>query len=1455
MQKRISGWMKSAVRSWIWAAALWLASPEVARGQATVVGTTTNSFITWDFNDGQNIQTGNHGSYERTVVPCVGSTATLRTEGAGSASAQVEARPDGGFVFCETSAALQRADVVFNCLGGIILDTCEALATASGSFLLQINTPVQVKTVLNGAGQLTQTRSYVAKPPAILSFSTGAGVGFIYPDQIPSTTPLSYYHGSGFSLLEVTLTPIDLTEAVLRGLEVTQSVQDWNNSVPLVAGKSTFVRASVEAKKESDQGRRVNGLLRGFRGAELAESPLSPVSGLEPNLDGRAKLKAEMIQDRLLGQNYPEFMTFVLPASWANGTVTLKLELEDGSLDPQEPAGLAGNLANDGQVVVTFTTVPKPGILLLPMKFLTTNGVVEAPSASSIFRIMAAVKGQLPVAGFDLQYAEPLVLDARLPDVVRDDILPEVQLRRAQDNPPDNLLYMGWLKSDLFDIVPGFQGGVGNMVGGNYGWSSVYPLSGFPVAANIAAHEFAHLLGRPHATDASLGTFGSGSSLYRIGYCGETNYTIGESFPWFYTINAVNRPTLGPMTAVNSVVYGFQKSVPNGRLTQSFDSYDPYRHFELMSYCWAEVAWPSKYTYSNILQHVSARYSASPSLPAFAAGWSPNGPQPVPIPGVSLLVRGVLDGFSSSVSWLPFQCLLGPAPAAPPPGSFEIRALNGSGGLVTNIFFDVPVPPDGSPGSMPFILPLQADTDIRQVSLLFNGTLIGSRVASPNAPSVQVLSPNGGEAFSNAPINIQWQASDADGDPLTCSVQYTRDNGATWRTLAVDLAATNLVVSGSELRGGTDCFFRVLASDGFNCAVDQSDAACLIADKGPLLEVTDPADGARFYASSPITLEAIALDMEEGMLTGTNLVWRSDRDGLLGTGETVFKKAAQLSEGDHVITVSANDSAGHTNSAAVHIKIGRLLPPVLEARGNVTNGFMLVEVFAQPDTLVAVERSTNLVDWLPFTNFPLASFSSVVSVPGTDPQSYFRANVTPLPPGLPLFAFQPQSVTTSNAGTFALSAAAASSQPASYQWYFEGSALNNQTNVTLLFPQAHPFQSGQYYLVASNGVGMVTSAVCSVSITNGTDYEVIHRFGTNALDGVNGWGPLALDADGWLYGCARNGGISNAGVIFKMRTNGFNFAVLRQLNPTNEGSAPLGGLILASDGALYGTCSAGGTNNSGTVFKLNRNGSGFSVVHHFLSSGDCRNPQAELLEGSDGRLYGTAYSGGGFGPGGIFRLNKDGSGYQTIYGFKTTGSDGQSPLAGLIEGVGGYLYGTTEFGGISNKGCIFRIAKAGTNYTRLRDLGAVAGGAVSSGGTLLQHSDGFLYGTTYSGGVSNLGTVFKLAPDGSSFITLLKSFGFSTSEGAEPRAGLVERTDGLLMGTTRIGGTNSLGTVFRIGTDGPASYQTVRHFSGLSGDGSRPRGPLLRGSGGVYYGTTFGGGNGDRGTVFRIIPP
>jgi uncharacterized repeat protein (TIGR03803 family) len=370
---------------------------------------------------------------------------------------------------------------------------------------------------------------------------------------------------------------------------------------------------------------------------------------------------------------------------------------------------------------------------------------------------------------------------------------------------------------------------------------------------------------------------------------------------------------------------------------------------------------------------------------------------------------------------------------------------------------------------------------------------------------------------------------------------------------------------------------------------------------------------------------------------------------------------------------------------------------------------------------------------------------------------------------------------------------------------------------------------------------------------DGNGFTLLHGFDGAPADGTQPRAGLIQGPDGTLYGTTSQGGSANLGTVFQMASDGSGFTVLHSFTgaPT-DGQSPLAGLIQDLDGTLYGTTSLGGTANLGTVFRLAPDGSGFTLLHSFSSAPtDGQHPYAGLIQGPDGTLYGTTYQGGSNGNGTVFRLAPDGSGFTLLHRF--TGTDGGAPSAGLIQGPDGTLYGTTFYGGFADRGTVFQMAPDGGGFTLLHSFtDAPTDGRYPYAG-LIQGPDGTLFGTTLEGGSagSTFGTVFQMAPDGSGF-TLLHSFTDARTDGQNPYAGLIQGLDGTLYGTTSQGGSNLIGTVFRLAPDG-SGFTLLHTFTGAP-DGQSPYAGLIQGPDGTLYGTTSSGGYADQGTIFQLVP-
>ncbi len=269
---------------------------------------------------------------------------------------------------------------------------------------------------------------------------------------------------------------------------------------------------------------------------------------------------------------------------------------------------------------------------------------------------------------------------------------------------------------------------------------------------------------------------------------------------------------------------------------------------------------------------------------------------------------------------------------------------------------------------------------------------------------------------------------------------------------------------------------------------------------------------------------------------------------------------------------------------------------------------------------------------------------------------------------------------------------------------------------------------------------------------DGTGYAVLYSFDHTFGGAYSPTAALIQGRDSFLYGTTQFGGILGDGCVFRISTNGTGFTVLHQFGSAGEVKRPQSPLIQGLDGALYGTTTAGGTSAQGgasgfgTVFKLNTDGTGEAVLHNFTGNDGLYPYTAGLLQGKDGLLYGTTQQGGSVGGGTVFKLNPDGTGFVTLHNFGESPADGQYPNSAMAQGNDGALYGTTEMGGISSFGVMFRLNTDGTRYEVLYQFGVKPGDGKNPGAPLVRAADGGLFGTTKFGGANNLGAVFRLAP-------------------------------------------------------------------------------------------------------------
>jgi len=373
--------------------------------------------------------------------------------------------------------------------------------------------------------------------------------------------------------------------------------------------------------------------------------------------------------------------------------------------------------------------------------------------------------------------------------------------------------------------------------------------------------------------------------------------------------------------------------------------------------------------------------------------------------------------------------------------------------------------------------------------------------------------------------------------------------------------------------------------------------------------------------------------------------------------------------------------------------------------------------------------------------------------------------------------------------------------------------------------------------------------------------EVTAAFSTLYKFTAQQWWPrggLVMDSAGNLYGTTRYGGsCSTCGVVYKLAKPApggtrWTFSVLHQFKLGTEGIAPTAPLAIKGK-TLYGTTSAGGlqTCGCGEVFKLTESGGKwtYQMLHRFKRS-DGASPIGGVLVAADGTLYGTTSDGGSKGAGVVYRITAGGS-FKVVHNF--VGNGGTGPQGELLFGKDGAIYGTTYGAGKYNQGVVFRVTPAGVYKVLYDFLGVNQPGGSHDGaqpeGRLALAGNGTIYGTTSFGGTPlGYGTAWSLKPPATSggawTYQQIHIFGKTPDQPNLPHSGLVIDGAGNLFGAGAGGGTWGSGTLFKLtrpssGTDWNA---TVLHsFQSMKPGGDVPYATLLFRNG-YLYGTTLTGG-------------
>ena len=687
----------------------------------------------------------------------------------------------------------------------------------------------------------------------------------------------------------------------MTGMEVTQGIQNMANDVPLVAEKTTYVR--VYPAVDLADTPHVKMWLRGFSGGfELSGSPIQPVW-------------PELLVDKEGGhrEHMADSFLFYLPKSWRNGTVELRAEINPGTVIPESDTG-----NNTLSRTVSFTPKAPVCVVFVPVRTHGSPASTDMPGFFSIIGRFVSLWPIPDIRGYtqdeDIAFQG---LSGNEPYTLPDDnnwVISKLWWRSMFSNPPcDQTYYVGMVSADTD-------------TGGTLGYGSYISHDAW---VKMEAGTIPGYFGHPWYESRGGFTMAHEMSHNHNGWPGDR---------WKH----VDCPKGGvpDLTSVYPTNYdSCYLDVPGPANHYGFDPWiDPHSIIppesaaDYMSY--ADAPWVSDYNYKGMFNELDN---------AAAAGVSQAPPALVALAEAAeyLLVSGAITptlntarldpGYritealapGTKLSALLAQQTLAAASGAAAEYTFQLVDAGGTP-LYTQLFDPEPaIVPD--PGTAPdpvqlFHLGATWNPSTAQVRILKGATVLAALDVSPNTPQVTVVQPNGGNVVGDS-LTIQWTGSDADSDRLFYAVQYSPDNGATWRAVATDLLDTSLTLNTTQgLPASTQALIRVIATDGVNTTTDVSNAVFAVQNHAPKPHIDSPRDGAVYAPGQQIPLRGGAFDAEGTEIAGDNLQWLVDGAPADYGAEAV---ASNLPAGPHTITLQASDGVA-TAEAQVQITVQEL---------------------------------------------------------------------------------------------------------------------------------------------------------------------------------------------------------------------------------------------------------------------------------------------------------------------------------------------------------------------------------------------------------------------------------------------------------------------------------------------------------------------------------------------------
>lgn len=734
-----------------------------------------------------------------------------------------------------------------------------------------------------------------------LPLSGGGATAIFTPPVSPiqSLNELKYSNGYLFYQNNRTLQRLSATALAVplasmaiapADLEITQGIQNNVNGIQLIQGRTTYIRVFARALGGNPVSNVTALLYRADVSGNPTGSPLLPVNRF-PTSGGFTRFGYINVLPSPNRDNLNDGFLFQLPPDWVTGTsLRVQVQLNPYRYPPES------NYADNVATTAPFALVSSRRLQteLVALRYDLPGGGQTAPRyREDVLTTISFIRRTYPLAstpgysgistpGFrpGIRYLYDASLDDRVAQTHPDCLGMDVSVRnlcasgyingvlrdlRGRLGLPGSVFMYGMIP-DTIGFPRGQEGGGGASSGPSGPTPGAFPAEADGTYADwYAAHEIGHSLGRPHPSQGNM--------------CGHS--ASDGSFP--YANAAIGNPGIHRGfdvgdTGLNSV------------LTPQVLSPATWRDF--MSYCLPQ--WISDYTYN-------ALYSAIPT------GAEPTPTRPVG--GDVITVDGYIVSATNTATLFRTRRIIS-VPTVQVPGVYSIRLVD-SGGIPLATYAFTPTAIEESNGDLLTIaetVPYVPGTRVLQI--VQGATVLEAIAISTNFPVVSNVQASA--------TSVTWNASDADGDTLTYDLYYSRDNGASFSMIQMNLPAASATVDTTVLGGSTTAMFRVVANDGFNEGIGDSNVVSIPANP-PLIHILEPADGERGQFGQTFTFRAEVFDWQDGTLDNANIEWRDQTNFLIGTG---YEFATDnLLIGENIITVTATNNAGASASVTFTIFI------------------------------------------------------------------------------------------------------------------------------------------------------------------------------------------------------------------------------------------------------------------------------------------------------------------------------------------------------------------------------------------------------------------------------------------------------------------------------------------------------------------------------------------------------